>query len=372
MSYPIISADSHITEAPNTYVDYVDPDFRDRAPRLAEEEEGVAFHIEGMGAIKIGPASAAGIPPAERHKTMRKLEDLHRGGWDSTYRLAAQDRDGVSAEVVYPTIGMLLCNHPDFDFKNACFRGYNRWIAEYCAVAPDRILGVGQTAMRSPEEGIRDIQAIKAAGLRGVMMPGVPAVEDYDSPVYDEFWEAAIENGLPLSFHILAAGGRAVHTRGPKVNQFGATIRGVQDIIGMLVFGGVFERHPKLRIVCAEADAGWTPHFAHRLDRAYTEHRHHMPGQDLQKLPSEYFFEHMYFTFQDDPTAFRFADSMNWKQLLWANDYPHSDATWPNSQALLAEQTRCVTPDQRRAILSSNAADLYKIDIKALGHEVAA
>jgi len=367
-----ISADSHVTEAANAYLDYCDPSFRDRAPRVSEEEDGVAFIIEGMGAIKIGPAAAAGIPPEDRKKVMKSMADLHRGGWDSAYRLEAQDLDGVSAEVIYPTIGMLVCNHPDFDFKHACFQGYNRWITEYCAIAPDRLLGMGQTAMRSPEEGIKDIQAIKAAGLRGVMMPGVPQVEDYDAPIYDDFWEASIENGIPLSFHILAAGGRAAPNRGPKVNQFQTTIRGVQDIMGMLVFGGVFQRHPKLKLVCAEADAGWTPHFAHRLDRAYTEHRHHMPGQDLEKLPSEYFFEHMYFTFQDDPTAFKFADSMNWKQLLWANDYPHSDATWPNSQALLAEQTKCVTPEQKQAILGENAAKLYNIDLAAITQKIAA
>ena len=74
------------------------------------------------------------------------FDDLHRGGWDPTYRLADQDRDGVAAEVIYPTVGMVLCNHPDPDYKKACFDAYNRWIAEYCAAAPDRLLGCGQTA----------------------------------------------------------------------------------------------------------------------------------------------------------------------------------------------------------------------------------
>src|SRR3546814_18981262 len=101
--------------------------------------------------------------------------------------------DGVAAEIIYPTVVMVLCNIDNFDLKKASFDAYNRWIADYCSHAPDRLLGCGQTAMRSPEEGIEDLKAIKALGLRGVMMPGMPAVEDYDSPVYDPFWEAAVD-----------------------------------------------------------------------------------------------------------------------------------------------------------------------------------
>ena len=106
-------------------------------------------------------------------------------------------RDGVAAEIIYPTLGMILCNHTDLDYKRACFEAYNRWIAEYCSAHPERLLGLGQTAVRTVEEGIADLHAIKALGLRGVMLPGEPGVEDYDSPVYDPFWEAAIELELP-------------------------------------------------------------------------------------------------------------------------------------------------------------------------------
>src|SRR5207245_9451358 len=173
--------------------------------------------------------------------------DLHRGGWDPEARMADQARDGVAAEVVYPTVGMAVCNHRDLD-------------------------GVGQTAMRTPAEGIDDIRAIQAMGLRGVMMPGHPGVEDYDSPAYDAFWEAAIDLGLPLSFHILTTR-ETTPTRVPRMNAFLSVIRGCQDIMGTLVLGGVFERHPKLRVVCVEADAGWVPHYMYRMDHAFKRHR---------------------------------------------------------------------------------------------------
>ncbi len=176
---------------------------------------------------------------------------------------------------------MVICNHRDFDYKKACFDAYNRWIAEYCEAHPDRLFGVGQTAMRSPEEGIEDLKRIRHLGLRGVMMPGNPALEDYDRTIYDDLLRAAIELGLPLSFHILTSTsdsqiGRT--TRGPKLNGFLGIIRGCQDIIGTFILGGVFERHPALKLVCVEADAGWVPHYMYRMDHAYDRHRYWLPA----------------------------------------------------------------------------------------------
>ena len=366
--FPIISADSHITEPASTYVDYIDPKWRDRAPRLVDGGElGDVFVVDSFKSpIKIGTAAAAGIPPEQIREKGRKFEDLHRGGWDPTARLGDQDRDGVAAEVIYPTVGMILCNHRDIEYKHACFQAYNRWITEFCAHDTNRLLGVGQTAMRTPEDGIVDIEKIRDVGLRGVMMPGVPGGDaDYDDPVWDPFWEAAIDLGLPLSFHILTT--RAEKTRGPRMNEFLSIVRGCQDIMGMLVLGGVFERHPKLKIVCVEADAGWVPHFMYRMDHAFKRHRFWLhAGQELSKLPSEYFAENIYVTFQDDWTAFKHASDMNWRRLMWANDFPHSDSTWPWSQEMLAEHTAQLSPDQKHAILTGNVADLYQIDLASL------
>ena len=368
MSYPIISADSHITEPPNCYADHIDPRYRDRAPHIVHVEGGGDIYvIEGMKTpVPLGIVAAAGKPAEEIRMMGTRFEDLHRGGWDPEARLADQARDGVAAEVVYPTVGMAICNHRDLDYKKACCDAYNRWLAGYCAAHPARLLGVGQTAMRTPAEGIADLEAIHRMGLRGVMMPGHPGVEDYDSPAYDAFWEAAIEIGLPLSFHILTT--RDALPRGPRMNAFLSVIRGCQDIMGMLVLGGVFERHPKLRVVCVEADAGWVPHYMYRMDHAYKRHRNWLPaGQALSKLPSEYFAEGIYTTFQDDWVAFRSVGMMNWRRLMWANDFPHSDSTWPWSQEMLAEHAGELTAEQRRAILCENVAELYRIDLAALG-----
>jgi uncharacterized protein len=329
---------------------------------------GDVFVVDGMAKpVPMGLVAAAGKPAEEIRLTGVLFEQMHRGGWDPDARLADQDRDGVSAEVIYPTVGMVLCNHKDLDYKKACFDAYNRWIAQYCSAHPHRLLGCGQTAMRTPAEGIRDLEAIRAAGLRGVMMPGHPGVEDYDSPVYDDFWRAAIDLGMPLSFHILTT--RNPDSRGPLMNGFLTIVRGCQDIMGTLVLGGVFERHPKLRVVCVEADAGWVPHYMYRMDHAYKRHRNWLPaGQKLSRLPSEYFAENIYTTFQDDWVAFKTAHLMNWRRLMWANDFPHSDSTWPWSQELLAEHRKDLDEAQQRAILCGNVAELYGIDIGSLPH----
>ncbi|MDG2050380.1 MAG: amidohydrolase family protein [Myxococcota bacterium] len=361
-----ISADSHITEPPQTYSDFMGPQYRDRAPQLRYVDGlGDAFFIDGLDRpVPMGLVAAAGKPAEEIRINGVRFEEIHPGGWDPRARLVEQDQDGVLAEIIYPTVGMVLCNHPDFDYKKACFEGYNRWLAEYCEAAPDRLIGLGQVSMRSPEDGIAELESIAALGLRGVMMPGNPQQEDYDSKIYAPFWEKSIELGLPLSFHILTDRNYAFQTepRGPAMNGFLSIVRGCQDVMGALVLGGVFERHPDLKVVCAEADAGWVPHYMYRMDHAYKRHRYWLPaGQELSKLPSEYFSENIYTTFQDDWVAFQVAHLMNWKRLLWANDFPHSDSTWPWSQQMLAEHTQHLTEAQRDAILYENVKQLYRL-----------
>ena len=355
---PVFSADSHITEPADCYAE-IDPKFRDRVPYLHHDDtRGDIFMIPGLRSpVPMGLVAAAGKAADEITVFGVDFEDLHRGGWDPDARLPEQDRDGVAGEILYPTVGMVLCNHQDLEYKHACMDAYNRWIARYCDAHPDRLFGIGQTAMRTPEEGVADLHHIKELGLRGVMMPGIPGVEDYDSTVYDAFYETAVELGLPLSFHILT--GPSGKVRGPRINGFLTIVRSCQDVMGALVFGAVFERHPDLRVVCAEADAGWVPHFAYRMDHAYDRHRNWMPHGDLKRKPSEYFSENISVTFQDDWVAFKVVDLMNVDRLMWANDFPHSDSTWPWSQAMLAEHTAHLTGHQKQRILHDNLAELY-------------
>jgi predicted TIM-barrel fold metal-dependent hydrolase len=369
MPKPVISADSHVTEPPDTYAPRIAPAFRERAPRMVRDEKlGDIFVIDGWKRpIPLGLVAAAGKSAKELATFGVLFEDLHRGGWDPDARLGDQDRDGVRAEVLYPTVGMVLCNHRDLDYKKACMDAYNLWIAEYVAAHPDRLFGVGQTAARSPEETVEDLRRMAELGLVGAMMPGDPGFSDYDDPAFDPVWEAAVDLGLPLSFHILTtrddALGGVGRARGPRLNTFLQIIRGCQDILGTFVFSGVFERHPTLRVVCVEADAGWAPHYMYRMDHAYERHRYWLPAGTLSKPPSDYFRENIYLTFQDDYVAFQVKDLCNVRRLLWASDFPHSDSTWPHSQDVIRQQTAHMTEQERDWVLHDNAAELYGIQV---------
>ena len=323
--------------------------------------------MEGTS-IPLGLVAGAGVPPEDlvAKREGSKFVELHRSGADSNYRLADQDRDGIAGEILYASIGMVLCNHPDFAYKSACMQAYNRWLAEYCSVAPNRLFGLAQTSVSSVESAIEDVRRAKELGFVGMMMPGDPQHEDYDQPLYDPLWECAVDLEMPLCFHILTSKNSNTdavfgQVRGNRINGFMNIIRGVQDIVGLFVLGGVFDRHPKLKLVIAEGDAGWLPHYAYRMDHAYDRHGYWMEGRGLKKKPSDYINENVYFTFQDDWIAFKNVSELNPQRLLWANDFPHTDSTWPLSQELLTEHSANITAEQRQWIVRDNAKELFNL-----------
>jgi predicted TIM-barrel fold metal-dependent hydrolase len=398
-----ISADSHTIEPPEAYSRHIDPAFRDRAPRLGRDPaKGETYVIDGMPAqIAVASVSACGKRPRtvtapDGAKTFYLDElpapfpnapfadaatgappqpmasmtfaDIPRGGWQVAPRLEAQERDGVIAEVLYPTLGMVLCNHSDSDYQNACFQAYNRWLQELVSEAPTRLFGIGQTALRSVAEGVEDLRRIKAMGHVGVLLPGDPPIEgDWHSPAFDPLWEAAQDLDLPVSFHTLASGRN--RQDGPRLLMgqvsnvsFGLDmLRANQDVIASFVLGAVFERFPRLKLVCVEAGAGWIPDYLHRMDHFYSIHRERNGLVELAKLPSEHFLENVYVTFQDDPVALAVTHLVNPQRLLWANDYPHSDATWPWSRNILSQHMKRVPEAERGWILHDNVKALYHL-----------
>ena len=132
-------------------------------------------------------------------------------------------------------------------------------------------------------------------------------------------------------------------------------------MIGTLIFGAVFERHPQLRIVCVEADAGWAPHWMYRADHAYGRHRNWLTAGELSRRPERLVPRARVPDVPGRLGRVRVADLMNVDHLMWANDFPHSDATWPNRQAIQAEHTAHLNDGKRARILHDNAAELYGI-----------
>lgn len=149
--------------------------------------------------------------------------------------------------------------------------------------------------------------------------------------------------------------------RGSKLVHQIVTVRGVQNIILMMILGGVFDRHPKLKVVCVESDAGWVPHLKFRMDHAYERHRFHLPTPKLQKTPSAYFDENIYVTFQDDYSIRYVSGGLNLKHVMWASDFPHSDGTYPESRQVMDLVTEGMSHESKMDILYNNAAELYGI-----------
>jgi predicted TIM-barrel fold metal-dependent hydrolase len=363
----IISADGHVCEPPNCYTDHIDPRYRDRAPTVVEQADGTeAFVVPGMKRpIPLGFVDGAGFGVKERNRRARTMRfaDVRPAAYIGRERLAFMDRDGLAGEIIYASVGMGLAMHRDAEYKDACMRAYNRWLAEMCAEAPDRIFGLAQTAVLSIDAAIADFTQAREMGMVGMMMPGDAIHEDYDHPDYDALWECATDLDLPVCFHILTSRAGSIHTkpRGHALNNFLGIIRAVQDVVGMMTLGGVFERHPALKLVVAESDAGWLPHYMHRMDHAARINAEGgiLPG--LSKLPSEYIKANVWATFQDDLTAYHTLGLMDHTHLLWASDFPHTDSTWPRSRELIAEQASHLTEAQHQDVFRDNTARLFNL-----------
>jgi predicted TIM-barrel fold metal-dependent hydrolase len=357
-----ISADSHICETEDCFSD-IDPAFADRRPRgIYDEKRGAVLEIADLGVkVPMGIIATAGRTPEQIGDPVH-WEELHPAGYEPKARLAVQDEENITAEVLYPSLGMVLCNHPDVNYKHACFAAYNRWLANFCSLAPNRLIGIPIISMRSPAEALQELQAVHAQGFRGVMLPGDPAVEDYDHACYDEFWRACVALKMPVSFHILTTkDGILERVRGSRLVHQIVTVRGIQNIIMMMILGGVFDRHPKLNVVCVESDAGWVPHFKFRMDHAYERHRFHLRAETLQQLPSTYFDNNIFVTFQDDYSVKQVKDGLNLDRVMWATDFPHSDGTYPHSREVMAAVTEGMTETERDKIVYRNVATLYGI-----------
>jgi len=136
----------------------------------------------------------------------------------------------------------------------------------------------------------------------------------------------------------------------------------VQRSLTDIIFSGVLMRFPRLKIVSAENDTGWIPHYMYRLDHAFEKFGALM-SEPLDMKPSEYVRRQMWATFQDDPIGpmlFRYFGEDNF---MWASDFPHTDSTWPNSLKVIEQDFEGVPAAVKRKIICDNAAKLYHIDL---------
>jgi len=382
----VISADSHAMEPADLWTSRLDEKFREQAPRVVETSRGHLFSAPGVRPFPVAGGFGIGKSGDDLKQHLKKgYEAARPSGWDPAERLKDQDVDGVSAEVIYTTLGMSLFGLDDSALQQACFRAYNDWVNEYASHNRKRLYPIALISLEDPKAGAAELERCAKLGLRGAMIWGSPPREKpYFAADYDPFWATAQELGMPLSLHVVT--GKKENTakvkadgeqqrsildpgddsaRGPApflLNAMGA-VHSVQKSLQQMIFGGVLDRYPALKIVSAENDSGWVAHFMYRLDHVYEKFGAMWDRVGLKLKPSEYVRRNVWVTFQDDmigPMTWRYFGADNY---MWASDFPHADSTWPNSLKVIAKDFEGIPDDVTRKMTCDNAAKLYRMDL---------
>ncbi len=352
-----VSADSHVLEPPDLWVTRIDTRFRHRAPRVQPGPQGNMFHCEGREPQSVRPL---GTPFA---MWGRQTEEGRRGGWDPAARLEDMAIDGIEAEVLYPSLAMLVYSMEDGQLQAACFRAYNDWLAEFCAASPHQLYGVGLVSMYDVEDGIRELGRLVKLGLRGVAIWGTPPEAcSFASNRYDPFWAEAQDLQTPVSLHCFT--GKTQDWRANFLASYTVTTHLIQVSLATLIFTGVFERFPNLKVLSVENDIGWVPYLLQRMDYGYVR-KGKRRGLTFAsgRLPSAQFRSNVGCTFMTDEVGIGALDIIGSDVLLWATDYPHDDSTWPESQKVLEAQFAGIPAEDRGKIVFTNAVNLYQMQV---------
>ncbi len=360
MTHELISADSHVNPPPTMWADYLPSAFRDRAPQVESTDEGDFQIFEGRRTPILGINAMAGKKPEEFSWNIRRLDDQRAGGYEPNDRIRDMDADHIRAEVLYGG-GPLPCVDPEL--RLASYGAYNDWLADFSAVAPDRLLGMAYIPCDSVEGAIAEVERCAGRGLRGCVIPRLPGDGEWYDAEWDAFWRTLLDVGWPGGIHVGGTG----RTRAlPSLDATGFMSDLLMSKFAMaeactrIVLSGLLEKYPDLRIVSVEGQLGWLPFATYYLDHLWEKHRFWTKNQ-LPEPPSFYFRRQVYATFMEDPVGLREREFIGVDNIMWSSDYPHSETTWPNSKKLTDEWTANLPEDERRKILFENAERLYRL-----------
>ena len=321
------------------------------------------------------------------------------GHHDPVQRLADYDHDGVAAGVLFhgsmnmepiPFVPMTLgkaTKYGDRDLTSMGFRIYNRWLADFVSVAPHRHIGLAYLPMWDMDAALEELEWAHEAGLKGI---NFPAMRDGDLPEYNKrswepLWRACEERRMPLVTHVGSAtnadysGLESVALLQVESGNFVS-----KRAIWWLIFAGVFERHPGLKLMITETPGSWFAATAEELDGVYSwyEAKREEPlnqalFRQVPRRPSEYMGRNVYFGASfASPFEVRQAVSNGLEgRLLWGSDYPHLEGTFvysesrdvPSVTRASLRHTFCeIPPEKTRRMVGDNAIDVYGLDRVAL------
>ncbi|HUY23387.1 MAG TPA: amidohydrolase family protein [Acidimicrobiales bacterium] len=311
--------------------------------------------------------------------------------WDSDRRMAEHESDGIVAEVLFPNTvppffeeGNLVALPPgeaDYERRWAGVQAHNRWLADFCAAVPGRRAGVVQVFVNRLEDALAEVSwaAEHVDVFGGVLLPSIPPGSDlpplYD-PHYDPLWRRCEELGAVVNVHAgagLPAYGELEIARAIMLVELPWFSH---RALWHLIFGGVLERFPALKVALTEQGVAWLPRGLETLDWFYGRMVHGGAAEALyfgaaakgmSMKPSEYFARNVWVGasfLRSSESALR--PGFGPDRIMWGDDYPHSEGTWPFSREALRVAFAGEDPEVVQRCVGANAAALYGFDLDAL------
>ena len=372
----VISSDGHAGLPPERYRDYLESKFHKQFDEAVVLETKMRAEMEKHFLID-----------DFNNKWRERAGEGLKGAWDGAVRNRVLDGDGVAAEVLYPD-GITERNAPPFgadvglrpnkdapELQWAGARAHNRWLSEFCSDDPHRRIGLAVVpALYDVEETLKEIRWAKENGLQGVFFPALTDGYDlYNHSKYHAVWELLQELKMPLHFHSGAAPAYDITQQGWIGTFLCEYPFWLTRPLWCMVFGGVFEKFPELKVSFTEAGGEfWFPWVLQLMDiRASVKHTSGKLGDftaDLSMKPSEYFARNVWIgcsALADEETTQSYYD-IGVDRVVWGTDYPHPEGTWPNTRQKMVESLGGLPEDDIEAMLGLNALNIYELDADAL------
>jgi predicted TIM-barrel fold metal-dependent hydrolase len=375
-AHVVIDADGHVCEPVDLWERELPPSMRERGPRVRYSDGAATQQVLVEDHVAI-PMGLAGLGNAGMHQNqdfgnaLRYPEDLNPGGWDADARLDVMDAEGIDIAVLYCGLGQALGGFTDVELAVASHQVWNDWIADWTTADPDRLIGTAVIPPHDPHAAAREVERAHALGLgAGVIRPNPVNGVALWSPHFDPMYDALAGTGLPLGLH----GAGLFDVDGVSKRMVDLMAMGTHHALILfmdqyltlagLVYGGVFDRHPELRVLVLECGGGWIAHWMDRFDEFLEAYDWALP-KPLELTPSEYFRRNCVISFDPgERTMGAMAELAGEDNLIWASDFPHSDAKYPGVVDELLERVEQLPSEQQRKIVGANAARVYGIEAR--------
>jgi predicted TIM-barrel fold metal-dependent hydrolase len=378
--YVLISSDGHAGADLRDYRPYLEQAFH------AEFDTWVADFNEPWGEY-----DKELVDTDDEYIRIGQASFLSPYNWDNDKRLEHLDDQGIAGEVVLPNTvppfypaavisAWAPRNAEEYRLRQAGVKAHNRWLVDFCSLAPGRRAGLAQVFLNDVDEAVEEVHWAHAHGLKGVLIPSdhMCQLVNLFEPRLDPFWAVCEELGMPVHRHAIAVGPPESEEAGFAAAALGGheTYLFFQRGLGQLIFGGVFERFPELQFVFTETNCGWVERELFQLGvelqmgstkggSAYPTH--HRVAESLSLTPAEYFQRNVHLgtslMISHDVEA---RHSLGADRLMWGADYPHHEGLFPHTRLGLRALFGEVAEHEVRKMTSENAAGLYGFDLDEL------